>query len=958
MGWLSEQNPLKSVRALAQQMLRDPECPDRDLKVEHLANMLRKVDKGDSAWFFGAGQAWVAGLARAMDRAEDEVRLELQGRAPPAVRSLLPIPGFEDLRPLDLQVEGLPPGLPHLPSEWSIKRGRDAVAWWTTRRGPGQELLTRWASWDARWRVVEVGTWHDLAIDLDDGIPTLVVLGSSEGAPEEPPDLNEERSALWVVCPQAPPAGAPDEPPQAPPVGTSNEPEADLTSRSAPSTSPRSGWSLTKVGRITTWLPRLFDWVEERYREGGGLDLRLLEEPLQDPNSWLYAHVQSFDHALELFALCDQIGTKVVIGDTETKKGAESYGKKVVAAWMKLQAQRLEQRDPGLAAALAHDGARLLTSIECNRLLGLHPDTLPLGSWQDCVPVDLPKEQRAEEIVRLALSNDFDAVKRLAAQPTAQQVIAGLCELGLLEGEGEQWRMGRPLVQFALRGLVIPCLLRSGWTGVGALLLSPGHVEDALEALSGAFDSRQGLHEPVPRADIERTLREADARDPRGAAAVDGACRAVAIACLRGVEVPTATVRLAWSTLRASGCALWPHHPPVPMLRMASRPRPPGASGWSGGSEPVHVRGLTGEGGWFLAALALSRALVSRGGVVESGPLAPWCSPEEYADLAWKALQLASHSLGAYPHAVECDVCEDPGGWCDGLAVSLIEAGALPPVGTFPSGLAAGEIIVRASGGAWLDDASLSAALRLELGLAPLLDACQRHGRSVDEVLGWCWRRWIAGDWRYPPFLWLNPHSPHVFRDLAPRLWQTLPPDVVRAEHLRTLEAAAEGLQHLPAALWPGILDLILAADQGQYRLWFPWNQLIPPGLLLGAICQGRFVEDSELVGRLWQEVPQLCLDAIDRLARALPEAGAAAPAGGSHSPLLVLLQGAPPSHNGDLLDRIEAWLDHRSDWPGAPPSRILVIHLYRQVEAREQGWTQAWALLQRLSPELASPPQ
>ncbi len=935
MAWIKDHNPERSMRALAGRMLEDPELPVVDVTLVHLANMLSKADRGDSAWFFGAGAPWIPVLARTLDLPDHEVRELLQNSpgTPADKRSLFVFDEFPGLRPLDLDEEALPPGLPSPPRSSYIKQRQRAPTWWTVRPGTGADLVRRQVERDPGWTVVEAEDWDDVQAIMPAAGRVLLVLQSAEGAPAEAPVLDGEVEVLWVMCPWPAPA----------------VPEGE-DSRKGP-----QGWALAGPAAPNIWLPRLIGWVEERYLGRGGLELKPFDDALDEPESWLYALAGSFDEAFELLALCDRVGTDTLLGDASDDQDHEARMGKVLNGWLRLYAPRLEHDAPAVAALLKGQGRELLVHLEANRKLELHQAPLPWGVWQRLLPESATDDALGEEIARLARAGRLDEVKRLAERPRAPEVLQGLADLGLLvRGEGG-WTPGRPLVQVVLRQLVPLHLRRSGWRGIGALLLDS---QDSEETLDWLCDRAVGDSDAGRAADlcvVEELMRGAEAGDPRGASALDAACRALAVAVLSGVTVPVAMLQKAVDVVDSVALSPWLGDLPVPAIRIAERPRPDRGGGWHTSADPPFVEGLTGLGGWYLAGLVLGRALHQAGGELPLGPMWPWAGDvtDESAALTWRLHERVAMSLGAYPQAARHGVDEDEEGWVETLGLALWERLGLKSARhPLEHGLD-GEILVRAMLGDEFDNERLEEALRLPLGLAALDRACARHEVDVAAVLAWCWPRWLGQGWNAPPLSWVSPHnSGEALAEHAERLWQGCPPDAVSAEHLNLVAQASYAHHLVPRAVWSRILDLLLEDPDGRAAMGLDdaWWGAIPADLVLKAIEQGRLgVQYSGPGGAVWAALPAETLAVVDRLAAQGPPLTGPGSSAQPGSHLLGLLFGAPDDRCAEVLTRIERWLDSPEAWPGRPSDNQILILLYRWVERRRPSWLDAWRLLGRV---------
>ncbi len=935
MAWLKDHNPEASMRALAARLLDDPQRPAADVTQRHLGNMLSKAERGDAAWFFGVGAPWVPALARALELPEHEVR-ELLQSAPgvPADKiSLFVFDEFPGLRHLDLDVEELPPGLPQPPrGEVWFSVGRDPI-WWAVRTGTGAGLVRRALERDSAWVVLVGEDWAQVQDRLPRAGRVLLVLESSAGAPFEAPSLEDGLEQLWVLCPQPAPAAP----------ATDDEGEA-----------PR-GWKAPYRGQ--DWLAELLGWVDERYQSGGGLDLVPFREALGESGSWLHALAGTFDEALELLALCDRVGTDTLLGDVADVRDHEARMVKVLEGWLRLYAPRLSGEAPAVAAQLKRGGAELLVQLEASRLLELLPVPLPWDRWQRLLPEPASDAVLGQEIAELARAGRLDEVKRLADRPRAPELLQGLVDLGLLLPREGGWLPGRPLIQVLLRQLVPLELRRRGWQGIGALLLDPTHSEDTLDWLCERARGAAGRNPAADPSDPSALLLQADPTDPRGAAALDGACRTLAVAALSGVAVPVATLARAVRVLDEAAVRPWPNALPLPALRLAERPKsePERSGGWVHPGQAPAVDGLTGQGGWYLAVLALGRALHREGGSLPPGPLWPWggeLEPEGMA-LAWRMYERAALGMGAFPTAVAHGVGEDESGWIEDLALSLWEGLGLEGVRHHEADALAGELLVRAWTGEALEQDRLASALRLPVGLAPLERACARHGVELHAVLAWCWPHWLEWGWQSPPLSWASSNSAGVaLAEQAARLWRALPPDCLRATHLGLLGQASEVHPLLPREIWARILELLLEDPNGSASrgLGDSWWQDIPPDLLLDAIEQGRLGVQYQGPGEVvWAALPVETLAVVGRLAAHGPPLAGPGPDPQPGSQLLGLALGAPDERCPELLDRVQRWLAAPEDWPGRPGDDRLLILLVRWVERRRPRWQDAWRLLDGL---------
>ncbi len=203
MGWLRDlslaaQRPAVSFNELARRCLIRSDWPDETRMQERsLASLFGKLDRNEHLQWLadrpGVQQCLAEELSCAVAALRSRLPIALPSRA---AQTQYPFPGLPQLRPLDLDEEDLPPGLPTVaatPEGWERH-------WWTVSNPGDAELVGRWLA-ARRWARVQRG------LAADPGGPTTsrhLYLDVTAQPSAQLDATKLPRSLLVVSCSRAP----------------------------------------------------------------------------------------------------------------------------------------------------------------------------------------------------------------------------------------------------------------------------------------------------------------------------------------------------------------------------------------------------------------------------------------------------------------------------------------------------------------------------------------------------------------------------------------------------------------------------------------------------------------------------------------------------------------------------------------------------------------------------------
>ncbi len=732
---VAKQSEHRSLRALALAMQAHPAWPIEDVRTaEGLANKLRDLDKGkDAAWWFGTGNTLRAVLAEVLNESCDDLDALIQARAPgEAGAGRFLFEAFSDLRSLVLAEEPLPPGLPSAIE--SLQSAPSRYTWWTAPAGAGKRLVGEWLRARFGWRVVHCANWMDLLAEVVKPGNHFVVLEDPTDA-----DLGALRELLEAgrVCIAAP---AP------PPAGDRGEDRADRLPWSPEPNIP--GWAVCTTPPLRSWLTDLIEWVAARITPGSGFDAELVRNAaLNDAFDGL---LDTPGGAIELFGVIDRVGAKKVFRD---EAGGE-LGTVILTDWLKHARANAKDLPAAAHAVLRERGVEVLVHMETERLRALQPQVLTADAWAAYVPEGpAPQLDPAALLRQLDHASADDLRVALATHPRA--IVDSLRGVGALVSAPGGLAYAHRWLASILRDEAAARLYAEGGVSIGTALLNAEVAGTVLEALLLA-----AVSEPA----VIRAAASAGLDTPEGAAAVNGAFRAVGLAMALGHEVDAELALAVWRAQAAGLGQRYANWPRLPVLDL----RGVGGAGF-----------LLKPGAWMLAALTLSRLLPhadrGEGGAEwdiwsEAGLLSafPPDALRRVLSTLWGNLDRTAPAWEQSEWVLA--VCR--------LGGALLDA--VGPVGAWhlPTALCADALVLAAEGHLQLDESATERVIDLPSGLPALRDACERREVPFEHVIRWCWERWGASPTSrgpVPPLRWLHGHGPVGEAALHP-LWEQAPP--------------------------------------------------------------------------------------------------------------------------------------------------------------------------------------
>ena len=911
---MADQRNIKSMRKLAAAMKGSagspwPREPERSENT--IATKLAELDRGkDVEWWWGTGAMFRPALAFALGvelaaleplRARDE---------PDGDPHLFTFSDFPELRPLSLLLEDPFPGVP---AELTKGRGPSATrTWWVAPPGAGKQLVARWLEQRFGWQLVTGRTWADVADQLPMAGRVFLILESAEGAAQLIEAASDELR-LCVACPEAPPE-APTPPSTQRDGLLRGLASIDQGRAGAGPGSPSAEWRIVEMAPPDSWIEALIRWTGARIEPGGGFNAAAQAEVL----GWetLAELVETPGDALGLFRVIDEVGLP------NERSGGELDPKRWISAWVKTALERAGDASP-IGKLLIKRGAELFIDLCKARFCQGLPAVLSPSQWATLVPT------LSEEPDRLALlkliergGDDLRAklIEALAPAPTV--LLDALQRLGAI-GAGPDPSPLRPLwLATMAENVAVDDHHHGTASELGALLLQPETVEPTLVRM---FEDVKAGRDCVCRRGLEAELRS-----PEGAAALDGALRALGIAASLGAEIDLQLAKELLVLQAPMLVARFINVPPTPLICV-------------GISENFYP---SPKDGWYLAMLELSRRLGPAAADLVPPALSPWSPTFTACHRDAEQLNTALSWLSTAANA-KIGPWRTAGWWQGALRMGghLLEALG-PPTDTFRSlDIRLPALLAKATLGELVDPKTLQDLLSLEFGLDALDDACRQKGTTLSSALDWCWGQWTARspDHNCTPIRWLNPDRNRVVALEDQRaLWEAVPPDALSPEWCRFIAKCRLPVPWLSREVWARVLreltDPTQTIDPMNYHDYGDAYSAAPIDLLF-KIFDGiaPSIHCSPVHPILWRR------DEAATLAKAVSLMNEGDAAEDLYGNLAHLCRSAPRRAAPALIEHIGRWLSPAGARPQA--KGWVWRWLLDVVEQRGPGWRAAYAL-------------
>lgn len=505
MGTLSPYLSGRSLNAVAAEILeRWPARVEPRPQPRSLGNRLRDLDAGDPGWWQKESrQPVVRRLAAVLKLEEDDLAALL--KPPNEMRHLgaLTLATLGQLRPLHLDRDDLPPGLPPqvlAPERWTRH-------WWFVEDLWTRDLVVAWHTHRARTAIIREATWDDALRELPQSGRVLVVLDAQYDPIR---DHLPEFPGLFLCVLAAGPAHH----------------------------DKQSGWTTIYPTPVPAWLDDLAAWVVKRAHRNGGLrsrGSRLLEI--------LHEHMHTFNgprDAIELCGLLEEIGT--------TPRSPRELARRHID----LQLRRPDALAPRRAWLREHGTTSLITLIEA--ALHLHGLSWRVGltrpRWEEIVPHDALASGVDQAHARLKDSRGpLDPTLRddllAALEPAPRYFIDDLCTASILVAtRGARLRVDPPWLAGCLHEAALDDIRRSPMPAWTEHLTQPLLAEHAIGSLAADWASSNFTR-------IDEILQfPVDPPTPQRLA-IDACFRGAGLARLTGAELPQDRIARLWHHLPA-----------------------------------------------------------------------------------------------------------------------------------------------------------------------------------------------------------------------------------------------------------------------------------------------------------------------------------------------------------------------------------------------------------------------
>lgn len=744
-------------------------------------------------------------------------------------------------------------------------------------------------SWHHIWWVAEPGSRRNLVATW---LATRGLCHVHESAAKRPPYDLPTRSAVFVNV------DAPDDP------ILKTVAELDQVCVAAPFEPPRSNsaeWRLVRSPHPQTYLNELTLWVAARLPEESGFDAGRA-------SVWLREHAigrEGFDSLEAVLGLC---GALEEVGLDKAARGGLEL---LTESYFSERLSQSRSQDTALVAWLRRRGLKVLIDLVARLFVdGSGPWDAPrsFDDWLDLVPLEHQMSGDVEWM-RLALAGGEHPVRpgdiaRAAKRmpPGAFRVIRGLEQCGLLtrtvRGDytlGPRW-FGISVSKLARREL-----LRSSPVEWGEALLNPEETSHSVVELTRLCQQQEF-------GPVESALELEAEHDPANTACLEAGFVALGLAELGGVDAPHELVESIWNEQLGLLVELQAE---LPRQRLICNRT----------DAPRGRDSLVTPGAFYLAALALSEQLPKQVGK-RHALLAPWHQASPPALLARLYDEMESFVTSSRQ---VLDIA--------GPAVALVDR-LRNAIGLSGPSLHALELA-----GVILDEVEhevLTADALVQLdaaahGVEYLAALVERRGLSWATVAQALWQAWCDGGHSHETGRLFRLDAVH-----AHALWRHIPTGLL-------------------GELLSGRVDVPLHGDLGFPHFGEEQWQVVVTALLAG--------QAARVTASAWQELPKPCVEQLlvglpwPRAAEALPflwrrfaseltaRAEQAAHEGRALA-VLELIEGAPPEHTSvlvsclerlPLLDLKRAAFDRLRRW------------LLERCAARQAGWREAYALLDRL---------
>ena len=951
MGWLKDiaRRRGRSLPKIAGAILKKVEM-ESPPKETHVANMLRKADAEDTAWFLGIGLPFVPAMAQQLGMREDVLLAMLEDHDE-GHRTRVRIPGLPGLPPIEVKDGTLPPGLAGLVGTVGLSALLNRRHWCQVPGALSTKLLSRWMG--ANWGCDELqfDTWADVPAVL--GSNAVIRLGSTEGF-EDVEEGHGGDAFLLVVLASAPRpptrrelevqfAGGGDsgstqdglaalsfddepgleagngerkkdtggkEPERS--AGTDRDDAGDREDEARGSGEDQSKdrtpspWQEHAMPRVEAYAGDLVKWVFERTQ--GVSETTLHSAQGLTKRSHLTEWCSTFEDVIELLSV-------VIAGAPEEPNGLlRRY----------LERNAIAHGGSGTAEASKRD-SDILLALAVRRLRARRTGPLTRDEWEALVPDDVLGRQTVANLRELLLQPDPDveSLREIALQSTDSPVEEYL-RRGLLRPDEGGLELGPKWIRELVEELALGSLMESDVHGMGAALLNHAYVERVLEAW---IQTVQG----GDLAEVTTVISEADTDVLEDVVAIDGAFRACGIALLRGARIDAEVVRGMWDRQMDLVERMWDAHPRVPLLGIAQQAKGEGLTTWAG---------------WWLAALVISRELARQGESLPPNALSPWQAQLDEADLEElrQMLDQIGLALGGFKQPVSLDEEHDDLAAARELAGAIIAVqGPLPGPGGIGVALSTlvGPYLLTAWSLGRLELDEETELLSLPFGLHALEEVAVREGTTLRDVLAFCWTKWELS--RHHPAL--GRVTPNQARDGESEIWAALAPDHAGDAVCKVIGRRHFAWPHVRLETWMRWVEWFVAKDRRVDPQLFenlPWPAL-ERLLDLGGL--GPWMRVA--VPRVWARYPAQLLELVDRHATAAPVHSAMDPT--RALPLWELISSADRDSSLALVERAARWAHDPAAYPGLGDAKRLKRYLAMTVHRRRPGWEKAWEPLRRL---------
>ncbi len=913
---------ISSLSELAQKMMESEDWPgDLGFSSRHLANKLGHANAGkDPGWWRKAGSSALPVLATVLGWTESELRQAMDEAFTPSAssRKLWNFDLFPGLRPLDLVEEGPFPAIPYQLCYPDGPYGQRT--WWVAPSGAGRTLLGRWLAEGRGWTFIEADTWEEVRSRLPQQGRCYIELHTADDMERQ--DMEAVPTDLKICV------AAPFDPRE---VWADDDPDSgDVLSRALlgnrrrarrrwmPTENSGLSWDFRETGDSESWYPSMLDWIDRRLDPNGRLDMLALRG--HEVAVSVIEGLTSPGEVLGFLGLLDQFGIDAILGEeNELDTG------RLLRFWTRASLARADDRLRPVRSLLLEHGSKIVQHLVVERIRRGWAQDLEREQWESLVPENQAPRIDLGELRRLLDEGTEGALAmaRQMAQPGPAEVVAGLeaCRI-LVRRDHGILRVQPSWLETVLKGEAIELLLAAGIDGLGSLLLNPEVSMKALDLLAERWDD-EGYQTAWAM------LAEPDFSIPQHAAAITGVFMAMGAKLLLGVNPPPPDLlERIWQLQQGLLMEHWKSYPPLPVLLPAL-----------GSDHPEHRT----RNSWHVEALCISLELHRHGTALPASALNPWPGLDEGQAEHDGLLRILSGNWETQTLA-KLNMARARMG-----AALLDHLGVLRPQNSVLFMQHPDIIVLTASGRELrLQDEEFNHMLQLPFGLDTLEDACRRRDTDLDQVLRWCWSRWLRQAGHGPPWLWMQTRVPEgVGPTDAERLWRALTPDLLADD----VVSANHRQFHLPESVWPWISkDVWRQLIEVWSRLptfWSEWDGIwahVPEDVIRWAILTAKLGPQAySALSRIWERFPAVMLDLIDELdssERAWAPRNENDP--GQIFTIIWALPSAGPSL--ELTRRVERWLAEALT--RGLDAGLLQRWLVARVRGQEPHWREAYRIL------------